>query len=115
MKINRYAELRPYEAAGHFDMTCLRVQGHEASPSTTCWMGLSLLEPGGHTTLNPSVAEKMYVVLEGAVTFTNGDDKRVLERLDSCYFEPNERRELRNETTQAAAVLLVMPYVKATG
>jgi mannose-6-phosphate isomerase-like protein (cupin superfamily) len=110
MKVNRFGELQAYEADGHFDMRCLRVQGHDASPAKSSWMGISWLLPGGHTTLNPSPLEKMYLVLEGEVVMTNGETDVTLAKHDSCYFAPNEGRQLKNATNVPAAVLLVMPY-----
>jgi len=110
MNVNRYADLRPYEAPGHLHMHCLRVQGHDASPSKSSWVGVSWLLPGGHTTLVPSPVEKMYFVLEGELVLGNGSEELVLNRYDSCYFAPGEARQLRNLTNRPAAVLLVMPY-----
>lgn len=110
MKVNRLTQLQPYDAPGHTDMRCLRVQGHEASPSRTSWMGMSVLLPGGHTTLTPSPLEKMYLVLEGEVHLTNGTESVRLAKHDSVYFEPHESRQLRNDTNTPATILLVMPY-----
>ncbi len=58
----------PYEAPNHFDMRCLRLQGKEAGPSTQMWMGMSQILPGGHTDLDGSPMEKLYLVLEGDCT-----------------------------------------------
>lgn len=110
MKVNRLQELAPYAAEGHVDMRCLRVQGHDASPATSAWMGMSILLPSGHTSLTASRVEKMYVVLDGEVVLSNGSDEATLGRFDSCYFKPGEARSLRNATNEAATILLVMPY-----
>ena len=114
MKVNRFNALQTYEAPNHFDMKCLRVQGHDASPAQSSWMGMSLLEPGGRTTLASSPVEKVYFVLDGALTVANGTDEQVLEKYDSCYFAPGESRELRNDSPEQVSVLLVMPYVDQT-
>jgi mannose-6-phosphate isomerase-like protein (cupin superfamily) len=110
VKVNRYQELAPYAADGHFDMHCLRVQGHDASPARTSWMGISLLLPGGHTSMTPSPVEKMYLVLDGEVVMSNGQGEVTLSKHDSCYFAPGEARQVRNATNGPASVLLVMPY-----
>ena len=114
MKINRFEDLKPYAADNHFDMRCLRVQGHDASPAQTGWIGLSWLLPNGHTSIAPSPVEKMYVVLEGSVIVNNGNESATLSKFDSCYFAPGEARQLTNESSRPAAVLLVMPYTDGT-
>ena len=53
MNITRFDQAPPYTAPRHFDMQCLRLQGHEAGPSHTLWMGVSIIAPGGHTGLDP--------------------------------------------------------------
>jgi hypothetical protein len=58
MNITRFDQAPPYTAPRHFDMQCLRLQGHEAGPSQTLWMGVSVIAPGGHTGLDPSPLEK---------------------------------------------------------
>jgi hypothetical protein len=49
-------------------MHCLRLQGREAGPSDTLWLGMSQILPGGHTTLDASPIEKIYFVVEGELT-----------------------------------------------
>ena len=64
MHVTRFSEAPHYEAPNHFDMRCLRLQGKEAGPSTQMWMGMSQILPGGHTGLDGSPMEKLYLVLE---------------------------------------------------
>jgi glyoxylate utilization-related uncharacterized protein len=52
-------------------------------------------------------------VLSGEVTLRNAHEHHVLRRHDSCYVHAGEERELRNDSTEEAQVLLVMPYVTA--
>ena len=117
MNITRFDQAPPYKAANHFDMHMLRLQGHEAGPSTTLWMGVSQLLPGGHTTLDGSPEEKHYVVLEGELTLVselNGvQTEEVLQRHDSACFAPGEKRQLVNRSNRTAMVLLAMPYPPA--
>ncbi|MCR0980718.1 cupin domain-containing protein [Roseomonas populi] len=118
MNVTRFDEARPYEAPGHFDMRMFRLQGREAGPSDTLWMGLSWLLPGGQTTLDASPIEKHYVVVEGELTVVAEIDGRreeaTLARLDSCRIAPGEGRKLENRTNRPAAVLLAMPLKPAT-
>jgi hypothetical protein len=113
MNVTRFADAPPYTATNHFDMRCLRLQGHEAGPAVQLWLGVSLLAPGGHTLLDASLMEKHYVVPEGELTvIAELDTARtavVLRRHDSCRLAPGERRQLVNHTDAVATVLLAMP------
>ena len=108
MQITRISQARGYNAPEHFDMACLRLQGREASAATSMWMGVSHLLPGGHTSLRASPQEKLYVVISGHVTLSNGEDDVVLGPLDSCFFAAGEGRALRNDSTLPATILLIM-------
>ena len=109
MHVTRLGAAPPYEAPGHDDMRMLRLQGREAGPASTLWLGLSHLLPGGGTTLAASLLEKMYVVLAGEVTINNGEETVVLGRWDSCSIAPGEPRSIVNHTNRPATILLAMP------
>jgi quercetin dioxygenase-like cupin family protein len=109
MHVTRFIEAPPYSAAGHDEMQMVRLQGREAGPSDTVWIGVSTIAPGGGTTLDSSSIEKFYVVLQGEVTVSNGRDEIRLGQWDSCRIAPDEGRQLRNNTEQPASILLVMP------
>lgn len=109
MHIVRFAAAPAYTAAGHDGMRMARLQGRDAGPTDTVWLGVSTLEAGGGTTLDGSSVEKIYVVLDGEVTVSNGVDQCRLQKWDSCRFAPDESRKLHNETRQPASILLVMP------
>lgn len=89
MHVVRFTDAPSYEAPGHDRMTMVRLQGREAGPSDTAWLGISTLEPGGGTTLDASSVEKLYVVLDGRVTVSNGQEEAVLHRWD---FLPHRAR-----------------------
>jgi hypothetical protein len=113
MHITRFNTAPHYTAPNHFDMRCLRLQGHEASPSKALWLGVSHILPGGHTSLDSSPVEKHYVVLEGTLTLIselNGmQTEAVLQLHDSAYFTPGDKRQLINRSNRPASVL-PMPY-----
>ena len=118
MNITRFNQAPEYKAPNHNDMKCLRLQGHEAGPSQTLWMGVSQIQPGGHTGLDGSPVEKHYVVLEGEVTLVselNGVvTESVLKAHDSACFAPGEKRQVVNRSNQVASILLAMPYPPAS-
>jgi len=112
MHVTRFDDAPEYEAPNHFGMRCLRLQGRDAGPSTQMWMGMSQVLPGGHTTLDSSPMEKLYLVLEGRLTVVSElegrTDEQELGRWDSCRFAPGEKRQLCNRSDRPAMVALVM-------
>ena len=112
MHLTRFEQAPAYEAPNHFDMRCLRLQGKEAGPSTQMWMGMSQLLPGGHTTLDGSPIEKLYLVLEGRLTVVSELDGRIEQQelgpYDSCRIAPGEKRQLLNRSQRPVLVALVM-------
>ncbi len=109
MQVTRYGEAKPYEAAEHYDMRCLRLQGKEATETDTIWIGLSHLLPGGHTSLKDAAVEKIYIVVAGEVTVETSTGTVTLGYLDSCRLAPGEARALVNRTNEPATILLAMP------
>jgi hypothetical protein len=105
MHLVRFAEAPEYAAPGHHDMAMLRLQGREAGPSSEVWIGMSVIAPGGGTTLSSSPQEKMYVVLDGVLHKNDVS----LGKLDWCRIAGGERRRLTNKTDSAVTVLLVVP------
>lgn len=112
MHVVRIEDAPRYDAPGHDLMAMRRLQGREAGPADSLWMGLSVIEPGGGTTLGAAEVEKFYVVLEGELevsTQGNAAATATLKPLDSCRIAPGEPRRLHNRTAMVCKVLLVMP------
>jgi mannose-6-phosphate isomerase-like protein (cupin superfamily) len=109
----RHQEAPAYQAPGHVGMAMRCLQGREAGPSDSVWLGVSVIEPCGGTTLAASPVEKFYVVLDGELEVTaqlGGETSTVtLHPMDSCRIAPREQRQLFNRSPQPATVLLVMP------
>ena len=110
MNVTRFTAAPEYFPPRHEGMRCVRLQGHEAGPTDTVWMGVSQIAPGGGTSLDVSPVEKLYVVLEGTVTVITDTGEVDLDRYDSCRLATGEPRRLLNRTARPAAILLVMPY-----
>lgn len=109
MHVMRFAEAPSYDAPGHLDMAMRRLQGREAGPADRLWLGVSIIEPDGGTTLEASPFEKFYVVLDGQVSISNGHEEVQLSAWDSCRIAPHEARRLLNRSDSPASVLLAMP------
>jgi quercetin dioxygenase-like cupin family protein len=110
MQVVRFAEAKSYDAPKHFDMSCVRLQGLEASDAKTCWVGLSTFEPGGGAEMDTTPIEKIYVVLSGQITISVKGESATLGPHDSCVLAPNEARSVTNSGSEAATMLVVMPY-----
>ncbi|MEF7616133.1 cupin domain-containing protein [Aquincola sp. MAHUQ-54] len=116
MHLVRSSEAPRYDAPGHSGMAMRRLQGREAGPSDSVWLGLSVIDPGGGTTLGASPAEKFYVVLSGRLQVfaqqvtQDGvqEASAVLGTFDSCRIAPNEARRLHNPGDEPCTVMLVM-------
>ncbi|QBR02631.1 cupin domain-containing protein [Paraburkholderia pallida] len=110
MNVTRYDQAPQYFPENHFDIRCVRLQGHEAGPAQSLWIGVSTIEPGGHTTMSASALEKHYVVLAGELTVQTEEGEVVLRANDSCRLAPNEGRALKNRSSAPVSVLLAMPF-----
>jgi mannose-6-phosphate isomerase-like protein (cupin superfamily) len=115
MNVTRFAQAPAYFPPNHDGMSCRRLQGHEAGPAQSLWMGLSEIEPGGHTDLRGSGVEKHYVVIQGELTVVaqeegKGAVEETLGPLDSCRIAPGEARQLVNRSGATVLVLLAMPF-----
>lgn len=110
MNLTRFAGAPAYYPANHEGMHCLRLQGFEAGPSLSLWMGVSVLLPGGHTGMDASPVEKHYVVLEGEVCLKTPDGTVTLGQFDSVRLAPGEARQVSNPSNRPAMLLLAMPY-----
>ena len=111
MQITRFVEARRYDAPKHYDMRSLRLQGFDASASAFAWTGLSHFLPGGGAEMDSSSLEKIYVVIDGAITVELGDGtQHTLGKFDSCFIPGGEARAIRNDGNAIATMLVVMPY-----
>lgn len=110
MLVKRISEAQPYEAAKHYDMRSLRLQGHEAGGPKVAWVGLSYFQPGGGALDSASPLERVYVVLSGEMTVIAGGQQATLGPLDSCCIPGGESREVKNLGSGEATMLVIIPY-----
>jgi uncharacterized cupin superfamily protein len=114
MEISRIADAKRYDAPNHRGVNSWRIQERETTGTEGFWIGLSIVEPGGGAGPDAAPLEKVYVVLEGELTVVTGDDGEViLGKHDSCRIKPEETRMMRNNTTDAVTLLVIIPYPDA--
>ncbi len=107
------ADLKAYEAAGHYDVKTMRIHGKEETGATEFWAGLTTFLPGGGAeyAYNDNPLEKFYYVLEGEVVVTDDNGTRyVIGKDEAISFPPNEGRTLQNESNYPARMLVVINY-----
>ncbi len=110
MKVNRITDVKPYEAAGHFNMEGFRLQGFDASDCKNFWVGISHFNPGGGVEHGATPLEKVYICIDGVITIITDDGEETLNPLDSCYIPGGEARSIANRSDKVASILVVMPY-----
>jgi mannose-6-phosphate isomerase-like protein (cupin superfamily) len=110
MKVMRLNDVKAYQAAKHFNMTAMRLQGKEETGVQKFWVGLSHFLPGGGAEFDASPTEKVYIVLGGAVTVKTEKEEVTLNPLDSVYIGPNEGRSIVNPGKVPASMLVVINY-----
>jgi quercetin dioxygenase-like cupin family protein len=110
MKKISLAQVKPYEAPGHFKMVALRLSGKEETGAEKFWVGMSHFLPGGGAEFGATPAEKYYFVLDGEITVKTKKEEITLGPWDSAYIAPNEGREILNKTNKPASMLVVISY-----
>lgn len=112
MQITRINDAKRYEAANHFDVSSLRLQGAEASKTAAFWTGLSHFLPGGRADRSASDFERVYVVLDGEVTIATDQGTATLGPLDSVHIAPKEMRSVENRSNHVATMLVIVSNAK---
>lgn len=110
------ADLKPYEAPGHYGVVCKRYHGREETGAEKFWIGLSEFQPGGGAeyAYEDNPLEKVYFVLEGEMTVTDKAGKEyVIHANESISFPPNEGRYLENKSGKLAKMLVIINYPEA--
>ncbi len=114
MKKVKFDDVKAYFPPGHMNMAALKIQGKEETGLDRFWVGLSHFLPGGGAEWgyedNPE--EKVYVILEGEITVKTKTETIVLKKWDSLYLEPNEGREIINETNKPTSMLVIITNPK---
>ncbi len=109
MLVKRFSEVVSYQAPNHRGVVGLRLQGFEPGGPVNQWLGYSQFLPGGGAGPDQTPFEKVYVVLEAAMTVIIGGAEAVLGPMDSCTIAPGEMREIINRSNHVCKMLVVIP------
>jgi quercetin dioxygenase-like cupin family protein len=112
MQVTKIKDAKRYEAANHVDVSALRLQGGEASKTSTFWCGLSHYLPGGRAERGASDYERVYMVLDGEVTVTTDQGTTVLGAMESVHIAPKEMRVVENRGNAVATMLVIVSNAK---
>jgi len=112
MKVMRMNDVKEYEAAKHFKMVAMRLQGKEETGVQSFWVGLSHFLPGGGAEYDASATEKVYIVLSGQVKVKTDKEEVTLNAMDSLYLAPNEGRSVINPGKVPSSMLVIINYLK---
>ncbi len=110
MKKVSLAQVKPYEAPGHFKVSTLRLSGKEETGAGKFWVGMSYFLPGGGSEFGATPAEKYYFVLDGQITVKTEKEEITLGPWDSVYIGANEGRSILNKTNKPVSMLVVVNY-----
>jgi quercetin dioxygenase-like cupin family protein len=112
MQVTKYRDAKRYEAANHVDVSALRLQGQEASKTSTFWVGLSHYLPGGRAEKSASDFERVYMVLDGEITVTTEAGTTTLGKMDSVHIAPKEVRTVVNNGNHVCTMLVIVSNAK---
>lgn len=109
MKIMNIDEAKPYFPPLHHAMVALKLCDGSISGAEKFWCGLSHFLPGGGAewAYDDSPTEKLYVVIDGAITIRTKTEERVVQKGDAVFLAPFEGREVINHTNYPASMLVV--------
>ena len=113
MLVKRYADAKPYEAANHWDVKGLRLQGFEEGSPKKFWVGLSHFLPGGGAGPDSSPTEKVYVVLSGHMTVWADGQEVTLNAMDSVTILGNTERKILNQSNEPCSMLVIVQTPEA--
>jgi glyoxylate utilization-related uncharacterized protein len=109
MKVISVNDAKPYNPPLHNAMVALKLCDANLCDAQQFWCGLSHFLPGGGAqwAYEDSPTEKLYVVLEGAITVRTKDETRVVSKGEAVFLSPFEGREVVNHTNYPVSMLVI--------
>jgi mannose-6-phosphate isomerase-like protein (cupin superfamily) len=113
MRITRADAAPPYQPPLHYDVTAVRLQGHEAGDTSRFWVGRSQYPPGGRAGEAPTAEETVYVVLDGELVVTANGQSAAVGPGDSVHLPKGTVRSIENRSGRDAVLLVVIALPEA--
>lgn len=112
MKVISVQDAKPYNPPLHHAMVALKLCDASLCDAQKFWCGLSHFLPGGGAqwAYDDSPTEKLYVVLEGAITIRTKDETRQVTKGEAVFLAPFEGREVVNHTNYPASMLVIASH-----
>lgn len=111
MNVTRLTDATPYYPPKHSTTVhAMHLQHKNLGSEAPYWVGCSYYLPGSFAEWDATPYYKVYIVLEGELTMRFDSQEVVLGPMDSITINPNEYREVRNDTNRVATMLVVMSY-----
>lgn len=108
MRITRAGAAPGYSPPLHHDVHAVRMQGHEAGPTSRFWVGRSRYLPGGRADEAPTAEETVYVLLDGELEVAAGGQVGTLHPGDSVHLPKGTVRRIENRSGRDASLLVVI-------
>ena len=108
MRITTADQAPPYHPPLHQDVQAVRLQGHEAGPTSRFWVGRSRYLPGGRAQEAPTAEETVYVVLDGELVLSTDGQDSTIRAGDSVHLPKGTVRSLENRSGKDASLLVVI-------
>jgi len=112
MKVISVNDAKPYHPPLHHGMVALKLCDAALCDAQQFWCGLSHFLPGGGAewAYDDSPTEKLYLVLEGALTIRTQDQTRQVSKGEAVFLSPFEGREVVNHTNYPASMLVIASH-----
>lgn len=109
MKVIPISEAKPYNPPLHHAMVALKLCDGALCNAQQFWCGLSHFLPGGGAewAYDDSPTEKLYLVLDGAITIRTKEETRVVSKGEAIFLAPFEGREVVNHTNYPTSMLVI--------
>jgi uncharacterized cupin superfamily protein len=107
MRITKIEHAEPFHPAGHEGVGPVRLQGGDATPTTSFTVALSHYLPGGVAELSAQPSETVYVVVAGELVMASDGEEAALGPFDSVHFTTGTTRTVQNRTNLPASMLVI--------
>jgi quercetin dioxygenase-like cupin family protein len=110
MKIFPYTDVEAKDAEGGSRKLNIRWLITRETGAKNFAMRLFEMEAGGHSPLHSHNWEHEIFILEGEGLVVGGEEEKMFKAGDAIFVPPNERHQLKNNSTKICKFLCFIPY-----